>query len=488
MIQEQTAATSWRWILWSGLTTRQRTLVVGVVVLFLAFGAVVENRSAFLKRRMTDFCVYARAAWAVRTGNNLYGVVDTNGWRYAYPPLLAIALTPLADAPAGHDRAGLTPFAVGVAAWYLFGVLCLFLTLHWSARAAEIALDAAGRAPPPPGSRAWLARWWLLRAAPLAVVLPAVGNTLSRGQVNLLLTAMLAGAALALVKKRSAAQGAWIAVAAAVKIVPAYLFLEPLARRDLRALVAGSVVLFLGLWGVPSLTLGPVETIDAYRSLNERVLAPGLGAGGDATMRTQLTGMNATRSQSPMAALHNVLHLERPRKERPAEASAFVRAVHWSLVGGLTLAVLAVGRRPASANAALVDLLRFTSLTTLSALASPVCHLHYLTFALPLAASLLACVCSLPDAARRHTAGRWLGSLFGGFFAVNIIVLLPGAAVLQDLGVAGLWTLMLVVSGIAALHAVAVEPAVSPTNADDEPLVLEFRSTMEANYIARRAA
>src|SRR5215475_2584090 len=65
------------WILWS--------LGIGFVLLLVP----IELRSAFLKRPMTDLQVYLRAAWAVRTGNDLYGIIDDNKWHYHYPAVFA---------------------------------------------------------------------------------------------------------------------------------------------------------------------------------------------------------------------------------------------------------------------------------------------------------------------------------------------------------------------------------------------------------------
>src|SRR6516165_9185130 len=75
-------------------------LVVALLLAALGFGVVVEYRSTFLTRRMTDLDVYLRAAWAVRTGADIYTITDDNGWHYHYPPLFAILMTPLADPPA----------------------------------------------------------------------------------------------------------------------------------------------------------------------------------------------------------------------------------------------------------------------------------------------------------------------------------------------------------------------------------------------------
>src|SRR5207245_4536593 len=95
----------------------------GIVLLgagFLILGTVVELRSAFMQRRMTDLDVYLRAAWAVRDGEDLYAVTDDSGWHYHYPSLLAILLVPLADQPAGAASAGAPYLAIAVADRYVF--------------------------------------------------------------------------------------------------------------------------------------------------------------------------------------------------------------------------------------------------------------------------------------------------------------------------------------------------------------------------------
>ena len=50
-------------------------------------------------------------------------------------------------------------------------------------------------------------RWWTLRILPLLLVLPEVLGTLGRGQVNLLLLALLCGAIGAVLRKRSRLAG-----------------------------------------------------------------------------------------------------------------------------------------------------------------------------------------------------------------------------------------------------------------------------------------
>ena len=71
-------------------------LFIGVMIYY---AIITEIRSAFYDVRMTDFGVYLRAAWAARTGNDMYAVTCDNGWHYCYPPTFALFLMPLADPP-----------------------------------------------------------------------------------------------------------------------------------------------------------------------------------------------------------------------------------------------------------------------------------------------------------------------------------------------------------------------------------------------------
>jgi len=144
---------------------------------FLAFGVLVEYRSVYLRRRMTDLNCYLRASWAVRQGGaDLYHVFDDNGWHYNYPPLFAILLTPLADppsrdlsavggsiaglcstpmgpgpllaamtlpasrAPLGPEKTSLlpfTPWSISVGLFYLLNLALLAFSLHHLASALE---------------------------------------------------------------------------------------------------------------------------------------------------------------------------------------------------------------------------------------------------------------------------------------------------------------------------------------------------------------
>jgi hypothetical protein len=193
-----------------------------LALLFLAtvvFGVLVENKSAFLSRRMGDLGCYLRAAWAVRAGGDMYGVTEDNGWHYNYPPLYAILLTPLADPPANVDHTGFVPYAVSVAIIYGFNLLCLVAAVHILASAMEkVSADPLVRSVPR-GCR----RWWALRVLPILVCLPPIGHTLMRGQTNLLLLALVCGLIAGLMRGRSLAAGMCLAGAICLKIYPGFL-------------------------------------------------------------------------------------------------------------------------------------------------------------------------------------------------------------------------------------------------------------------------
>ena len=109
------------------------TVCTSLLVLIL-FAILVVHRSAFQETRHTDATVYFRATWALRTGASLYEVADENQLHYAYPPLLAILLAPLADAPSGVARDWQLPYEVSVSLWILLMIMATALAIDWFAR------------------------------------------------------------------------------------------------------------------------------------------------------------------------------------------------------------------------------------------------------------------------------------------------------------------------------------------------------------------
>jgi Glycosyltransferase family 87 len=400
----------------------ERCALILLAALFVLHSLSTGYRSILLTRHMTDLDAFLRGAWAVRTGGNLYEVADDNGFHYIYPPLLAILLTPFADPPAGADAIWRVPFAVSVFLMYAFSVVCAFWASHWLASSLEQRSSDPEVRSQAPGC--W--RWWALRVVPLLLVLPEVLGTLGRGQVNLLLLALLCGAIGAVLRKRSGLAGAFLSGAICLKVLPAFLLLYPIWRRDLRCLAGCALGLIVGLGVIPALR-GPEWALTQYQAMAGKVLFPGLGAGADHTLAKTLTNVTGTDSESLLSTLHNTLHLD--RATRPNEASAATRAIALTVGGLLTVLTLWAagwGRR----RAAWVEVLFFGQLILLMVLISPVCHLAYFVLEMPL---IMAVVYKAWIPASRGKA-RLLTALFLGAVVAHTLPHIPGLELLRDLG------------------------------------------------------
>jgi len=433
----------------SELTPWQRRGLVLFAVVVVLFGALFVFRSAFLQKRKGDLDVFLRAGWAVRAGEDVYTVTDNNGFHYHYPPLLAILLVPLADPPPGRPADGTLPYAVSAGLWYAFSILCLALAAHGLASALERSLYAAG-ARPRAGSRPW----WALRVAPVVGCFPALGGALMRGQVDMLLLLLLCGMAAAALRGRSGRAGLLLAAATSIKVIPAFLLLYPLWRRDVRWLAgcAAGLALFLGV--LPAAVFGPGQTVAYYREWYELVIRPGLTPGGDQTRAAELTNLTATDSQSILVVLDHTRHPERWASPEPPEAGE--RLAHWAIGGLLTLLTFLAGRRCRADGPASVVFLG--ALVILMLLLSPVCHLHYFSLSVPLVMGLVAASGASPG-----RAGRLRGTALGALLAINVVAnglpRFPGLEVLRQVGLAGYAALLLWAAGCVVVWRSSRRPA-----------------------------
>lgn len=408
----------------------ERFGLVLLLVAVTAFGGLVLVRSAFQQSRKTDFGVYARAGHAVRTGLDLYAVTDDNAWHYCYPPPFAVLMVPLADPPAWESRGGYLPFWVSVVVWYAVSVLLTWRTVH--------VLAAAALPDTAPRTR----RWWYARLVPLYVCVGGIGYTLSRGQVNILLLWLVAELFAATMRGRTVVAGLWLAAAVALKVIPGFLSLFHLVRGEWKAaigLLAGSFIL-LGV--VPSAIWGPTGAVELNRTMLRVVLAPGAVGEGDQTRAKELTGATATDSQSFQAVFHNWQHPD-PRT-RPTEFAPTTRLAHWAVGGLLTVVTVAAGwvggnRSPTTA------LVFLGMLTAVMALLTPVSHMHYYAFGLPLVAGLWL------DQLRRHPGAALVGGpVVGAVIVWGVLTALPllpdrPFALAREMGLGtfstvGLWT------------------------------------------------
>lgn len=352
----------------------ERIFIGVLIVVLLAFGVLTEIRSAFLSRRMGDLGVFLRAGWAVRMGGDeLYHVTCDNGWHYNYPPMFAILMTPFADPPRGAEPIVAVPYAWTVAIFYVFSVGCLFWAIHLLASALD------------PDTVPYSRRWWALRLlAPLPVAV-ALGTSMGKGQVNTIVLLALCAFLAETIRGRGVRAGLYLSFAIAIKVLPAFLILMPLVRRDLRCFAGIALGLFLSLVALPVAVFGPAKTIEHSRQFVGYVLAPGLSVGQDESRIRELTGVNGTDSQTFVALIHNNLY---PISwTRPAEADRPVRLAHWTLAALTTLITLwTFRRRTTAAHEAIFG----GSLLALMILVSPASHLHYFAFLVPMAMGMFA--------------------------------------------------------------------------------------------------
>jgi hypothetical protein len=375
------------------LTRAQKIGLCLLLLLSLTFGAWVELRGTGMadKVRRTDVGVYLRAAWAVRTGNDLYSITDNRDWHYVYPPLFAIIMVPLADPPPGMDRTGYLPYEVSVGLWYILTLIIGFFGVHILAKALE---DKSGdrllREQP-----LFCQRWWALRLLPILILLFAIGRSQMRGQVGMLISFLLCGTAASLLRGRRLRAGLWLSAAICIKMIPAFLLLLPLWRRDWRMLSGSFIGLLFGMIIIPMITMGPDRMLTGYHDLYQETILASITGNTEGSRGTELTGITSTDSNAPMVVIHNIMH---PVKaDRPKVASAGVRMTHWLIALCLTIITLyAAGLRGSGrwlsgkCEATCRELVFFGALLLVMLIASPVFHPHYVAMAIFLVTVLLS--------------------------------------------------------------------------------------------------
>ncbi|HEV8061371.1 MAG TPA: glycosyltransferase family 87 protein, partial [Gemmataceae bacterium] len=316
----------------------------GLILLALVpavFGILVEVRGAFLQTRRTDLAVFARAAWAVRRGVDVYAVTDEKGLHYHYPPLLAILMAPLADPPPGVPMVATVPFAITVGAWYLLSVFVAFQSIHTLASAlVESSIPLATAIGP-----RWSRGWWGLRVVPLLICLPYLGHALVIGQVNVLWMALTCWFAAALVRGHRFKAGIWLASAISIKVIPAFILLYPIWRRDRRCLAGAIFGLVLGLVVVPVGVLGSDGAWRTAQRWADVLLMPVLGSGSDLSREQELLGIWSTHNQAFAPIIFKTIHVfSSPRPDRMAPIVQITGICAGLLLTGLTL--FAAGSQP----------------------------------------------------------------------------------------------------------------------------------------------
>jgi hypothetical protein len=451
----------------------EKIWLTAAAIVFLAFGGLLERRTALRHQPMTDLGVFCIASGAVWSGQNLYAIPDWHGWHYQYPPALAIAFMPFAEpvplpasalppeklrtfantpygyAVEGKNYYGLhadnAHFFFSVAAWYLLSVLGILFSAH----AIGCALEGKPWRSPPPNETAERRSWWWRRLLPLAVLAGSLGTDLSRGQADIvMLTAICFGIFLAVSNKKFRA-GLCFALPATIKLFPPFLLAYPFLRRQWRMGLGVIAGLFILLIALPVATLGPQRTKELYQCWFEVLAKPALGQGKDTSRQHELTGMGSTDNQSLLAAIHNWTYRSTPPGERPLEAAAWERHVVYAagavmIVGALF--VIGWRRNDTPHQLCLVAGL----LVGLALLINPVVHNFYYLLLLPLVAALI----DLAHQPELKQSARWKIILPVGFFmAADLLARAPGIGpLLRDWAVTTASLIWLLWSSAIILH------------------------------------
>jgi hypothetical protein len=442
------------------------------LVAFLAFGYLLERRTALRHAPMTDLGVFCIASGAVWSGLNPYNIPDWHGWHYQYPPALAILFFPFAepvpmDLPAlaaGEKRsAANTPwgypvsggsyyglhadnlhFFFTVAVWYLLSVLGILISTHLLA----CVLEQKNWREPPPVESPERRRWWLRRLVPLLICSTSLGTDLSRGQADILMLTAIATGIYLVSRHQGFRAGLCFALPAAVKLFPPLLLAYPFLRRQWRmafGVIAGLLIL---LFALPAATLGIQRTKELYQCWYEVLAKPALGQGTDTSRLNELTGLGSTDNQSILTAVHNWKYFGVNSAQRPLEATATER----DLASGIGI-VLALGamfvigfRRVDSAHGLPVVA---GLLIALGLLINPIIHNFYFLLLLPLVSALVDF--GLSQREKKLPSSVFLAPVFL-FFIADGLTRIPGIGHhLREWGVATASLLWLTVAGVIFL-------------------------------------
>ncbi len=177
--------------------------------------------------RLLDLDVYRMGADALLSGTDIYTVQESSAnLVFTYPVFAAILFIPFAVLPLAVSRFVLT--AISLAA--LFVIVHLTVTWVLRRRGADVTWRSAA------GLR------WSVPLSLLAVVAHPVWETLTFGQVNLILTALVLIDVLAL---GSRSRGVLVGIATGIKLVPGIFILYYLVTGQRRAAMT-SIVTTLG--------------------------------------------------------------------------------------------------------------------------------------------------------------------------------------------------------------------------------------------------
>ncbi|OWY83361.1 MULTISPECIES: glycosyltransferase 87 family protein [Rhodococcus] len=327
--------------------TGHRGTAVAVIASLVSVGVLV---AILVRSELIDFLVYRMGARVLLDGADIYGqmppVTDDFALPFTYPPLSAMLFAPLA----------LIPVTFGKIVFTLVSVAALVVTLR-------VVLDRLR-----PDFEARTA--WIVTAVAVAgaLLLEPVRETISFGQINLVLMALVALDVL--VKTPKWPRGMLIGLAAAVKLTPIAFLLLFLLRRDRRT----SATILASTFGFTALAFAVMPATSAKYWLDT---LPDTGRIGAAYFATNQSFKAVISRFGPPELMGSVL---------------------WLLAVAVMLLVAVVAIRRALEQGDLV-LALFANATAVL-LASPVSWSHHWVWVAPALLALGLAAWRVPDAQR----------------------------------------------------------------------------------------
>jgi alpha-1,2-mannosyltransferase len=198
-------------------TTPLQAIAVGLA----AVGSAVFVWAYGLRRDFFDLRIYVSAEKWWASGHPLYDYVQPDRVQgelyFTYPPFAALLLRPFASVPVG--------FTIGF--FTVFTVLATALTTWWLVT--------------PVAHRRGLPVWFLAGVGtPIALALEPSRETISFGQINMLLVVLILGDLLFAVPRRWWWAGAGVGLATAIKLFPGIFIVYLLATRRWKAAAVAS--------------------------------------------------------------------------------------------------------------------------------------------------------------------------------------------------------------------------------------------------------
>ncbi|MFH1305613.1 MAG: glycosyltransferase family 87 protein [Candidatus Omnitrophota bacterium] len=231
-------------------------LLALIVIFTIALGVYHDRRTCW---GSNDFDTYYFAGKIITTGENVYThtVFKTALSPYIYLPFFAILISPLT----------FLDMRVAAVIWYVINIFAFVGAIHLSVR-----LLGSGEK----FSRIFYAKPYLLRIASLVVLSVIWLDNVSLAQIDFMVFFLIVLSFFMYEKKKAFLSGIILAAASVIKIYPAYLLLYLIAKRRFAAVAGFFVGIFLFVFAVPYLVMGPESFKDTMKSWVEIKAAPQL--------------------------------------------------------------------------------------------------------------------------------------------------------------------------------------------------------------------